>query len=211
MRLMVIKMKKNNGSCLLHRSIGGFTLIELLIVVAIIGLLVAISVPVLMGQRKSAARSEAVNNLTTLRLILEQTAVDRGGYCCAGPDGITGTGDDVCADTGTVAAGTAIGMVGGNAVARLQTLQGWWPKFQPGSANDLNYEYAVQCPAIPSTNRVHSDGTVSTVTTTAPFNNGRSFTAFARPKAGTIVAPRGAAPPGSGDIWINDRNENNFK
>jgi len=201
-------MKTNNGSdrisqgftlnglaCRLRGSRGrrGFTLVEILITVSIIAILMAIAVPTYIGQRKSAARSEAVNNLTALRMILEQSSADRGFYCInPGPDNIVGTVDDI----GPQDPAAPVGSVGANAAARLQVMQNWWPKFMPGMADSLNYEYTVQCPSIPTAGRP------------VPPDGGRSFTAYARPKAGTLVGK--AAGDRTGDLWINDRNENNF-
>jgi len=54
------------------RQNKGFTLIELIIVVAIIGILAAISIPAYIGQQTRAARIEAFKNLEALRLLEEQ-------------------------------------------------------------------------------------------------------------------------------------------
>jgi prepilin-type N-terminal cleavage/methylation domain-containing protein len=61
----------------------GYTLIELLIVIAVIGILAAISVPAYLGQQKGAARTEAYSNLQNLRLLEEQFFAEHGAYTAA--------------------------------------------------------------------------------------------------------------------------------
>jgi len=53
-------------SCLSVRSPAGFTLVELLTVIAIIGVLVAITIPVVGGMRKKAYTSKATSNIRHL-------------------------------------------------------------------------------------------------------------------------------------------------
>jgi type IV pilus assembly protein PilE len=62
------------------REQKGFTLIELLIVIAIIGILAAISVPAYIGQKKRAARTEAYANLESIRVLEEQVFAESGAY-----------------------------------------------------------------------------------------------------------------------------------
>jgi prepilin-type N-terminal cleavage/methylation domain-containing protein len=62
----------------------GFTLIELIIVLAIISILVALSIPAYLGQQRSAARNEAFSNLESLRLLEEQFFAENGQYAPAG-------------------------------------------------------------------------------------------------------------------------------
>ena len=62
------------------REQKGFTLIELLIVIAIIGILAAISIPAYIGQKKRAARSEGYANLEALRVLEEQYFAENGAY-----------------------------------------------------------------------------------------------------------------------------------
>ena len=62
------------------RQNKGFTLIELLIVVAIIGIIAAISIPAYIGQQTRAARTEAYKNLEALRLFEEQFFAENASY-----------------------------------------------------------------------------------------------------------------------------------
>lgn len=58
----------------------GFTLIELMIVITIIGILAAISIPAYIGQQTRAARTEAYKNLEALRLFEEQFFAENASY-----------------------------------------------------------------------------------------------------------------------------------
>jgi len=62
----------------------GFTLTELIIVIAIISILAALSIPAYIGQQRSAARNEAFSNLESLRLLEEQFFAENGQYAPAG-------------------------------------------------------------------------------------------------------------------------------
>jgi type IV pilus assembly protein PilA len=55
----------------MRRSQLGFTLIELMIVVAIIGILAAVALPMYQNYIKRSAYSEVVNSLTTVRTAVE--------------------------------------------------------------------------------------------------------------------------------------------
>ena len=58
----------------------GFTLVELMIVVAILGILAAIAVPMYRGYISTAKQSEAKSNLQTIRLLEEQFYADNRAY-----------------------------------------------------------------------------------------------------------------------------------
>jgi prepilin-type N-terminal cleavage/methylation domain-containing protein len=102
---------------------SGFTLIELLIVIAVLGILSAIAVPLYLGQRTKAMATEARSNLEVLGLLEAQFFAENGVYT-PDPDGTReykGTHSDA-SDNG---------------------LEDILPGFRPGNLADLNYDYKV--------------------------------------------------------------------
>lgn len=96
------------------RQKNGFTLIELIIVIAIIGILAAISIPGYIGHQARATRTEAFKNLEALRLFEEQFFAENAAYT---------------ASVGGCA-------VDNNNIAAIQALL---PGFQPGPNPSFSY------------------------------------------------------------------------
>ncbi|MEM4271349.1 MAG: prepilin-type N-terminal cleavage/methylation domain-containing protein [Candidatus Pacearchaeota archaeon] len=98
----------------------GFTLIELLIVIAVLGILVGIAVPLYLGERAKAMHTEAKTNLESIRLLEEQFFANNGNY---GADGTyTYKGTYETSDGG---------------------IEDILPGFKPGDIDSLKFSYTI--------------------------------------------------------------------
>jgi type IV pilus assembly protein PilA len=87
------------------RGEHGFTLIELLVVVVIIGILIAVAIPLYLNYRKGANDKAAQSDLRNAINVLEQCNTDNNSY----PTGITGSTLAGCTgQTVNLSANTAI-------------------------------------------------------------------------------------------------------
>ena len=85
---------------------GGFTLVELLVVVVIIGILVAIAIPVFLNQREKAWESAAESDLRNAAPIAETFYSDNGAYAGLSEPGCS-TSDGVGSSASRAATATA--------------------------------------------------------------------------------------------------------
>jgi prepilin-type N-terminal cleavage/methylation domain-containing protein len=109
----------------------GFTLVELLLVIAIIGILAGIAVPLYLGERTKAAQTEAKSNLQALRLLEEQFFAENACYYK------NSSGDCANGNINTT-------LVGGKVTFTFL------PGFKPGDDNSLKFRYMIVVSGTPS-------------------------------------------------------------
>ena len=97
------------------RGEEGFTLIELLVVVVIIGILIAIAIPLYLNYKKGANDKAAQSDMRAAISALESCQADLGNYP-TGPDPLTGTLTS-CTQVVNVSSGTTLHYYPGTAPA----------------------------------------------------------------------------------------------
>lgn len=96
----------------------GFTLIELLVVVVIIGILIAIAIPVYLNYQKGAKDKSAASDVRNAIGVLEQCNSDNNTYpATIGTDGTIGGTPPACSQKINLTAGTTLTYVFGGTAA----------------------------------------------------------------------------------------------
>jgi prepilin-type N-terminal cleavage/methylation domain-containing protein len=124
--MQTVLHRGKTGHNLNFHTNGGFTLVELLIVIAIIGILAGIAVPLFLGERTKAATTEAKSNIQALRLLEEQFFAENSCY-------YRGSGN--CANA---------------IITGVPSIQAFLPGFRPGDANSLKFNYKIVFSGTPS-------------------------------------------------------------
>ncbi len=99
----------------------GFTMIELLVVVVIIGVLVAIAVPVYLNYRKGAANKSAASDVRGAITAIEQFYTENGNAYPAGATSTKGTPLTLKAATGSTGTDQTITVSPGNILGFTST------------------------------------------------------------------------------------------
>jgi type IV pilus assembly protein PilA len=106
-RLAQLREKRANGD-------KGFTLIELLVVVVIIGILIAIAIPLYLNYQKGAKNKSAESDVRNAVSTVEQCLADLGSIPAV-PSAMGGKGQDLTLTCGTgTPAPTQVAKVGGD-------------------------------------------------------------------------------------------------
>lgn len=143
----------------------GFTLIELLIVVAIIGIIVAIAIPNLLNAIQRAKQKKTMGDMRSIGTAAESYAVDYNRYPAAAAVTIAGSPTD------SIASGV-LGSLEPTYIKKIPTLDGWGSNFLYGVYNN-NSEYVIRAAGRDGAPDAYTGGATTDFNRDIWFTNGQ--------------------------------------
>ena len=148
----------------MNKNRKGFTLIELLIVVAIIGIIVAIAIPNLLNAIQRAKQKKTMGDMRSIGTAAESYAVDYNRYPAAAAS-IAGT-------PSAAIAGTVTASLEPTYIKKLPTLDGWSSPLLYGTFLN-NSEYVIFSGGRNGTTSAYTGGATTDFNADVVFTNGQ--------------------------------------